>query len=82
MVHGEVQGVFFRDGCRDEAQSTGVAGWVRNTSGGTVEAVFEGDEDAVDHLVEWCRAGTDQARVDSVDVEEEEPADESGFSVR
>ena len=83
VVHGEVQGVFFRDGCRDEAERAGVSGWVRNTPSGTVEAVFEGTQAAVEHLVTWCRHGPDRARVDCVDViEDEEPSGESGFTVR
>ncbi|MBA2507485.1 MAG: acylphosphatase [Nocardioidaceae bacterium] len=82
VVHGEVQGVFFRDSCQAEAQAAGVAGWVRNTSAGTVEAVFEGPADSVEQLVGWCRTGSDQARVDQVDVEHEEPRGETAFVVR
>jgi acylphosphatase len=81
-VSGRVQGVFFRDSCREEATAAGVAGWVRNTPDGGLEAVFEGDEDAVDRLVEWCRSGPSAAEVDSVEVADEEPQGESGFSVR
>ena len=57
VVHGEVQGVFFRDECRQKAQAAGVADWVRNDSTGTVEAVFEGHTDAVDRMVQWCKSG-------------------------
>ncbi len=81
-VHGEVQGVFFRDSAREQAESAGVVGWVRNTPSGTVEAVFEGQEDAVERLVRWCREGSDQARVDRVDVQDEEPGGETAFTVR
>jgi acylphosphatase len=80
-AHGQVQGVFFRDSTRQEAERRGVAGSVRNTGEGTVEAVFEGDEAAVDALVEFCRSGPGSADVERVDVEEEEPEGLEGFEV-
>jgi acylphosphatase len=82
VVHGNVQGVFFRDSCRREAETRGVAGWVTNRSDGAVEAVFEGDAGAVEALVDWCRRGSRGADVSSVDVEPEDPEGLSGFSVR
>jgi acylphosphatase len=82
VVSGNVQGVFFRDSTEDEASNAGVAGWVRNRDDGTVEAVFEGDEGAVQRLVEWCRSGPSQADVNDLDVSEEEPEGLSGFQVR
>jgi acylphosphatase len=60
----------------------GVAGWVRNTGEGTVEAVFEGDPVPVDELVEFCRRGPSRAEVASVDVVGEEPEGLSGFALR
>ena len=81
VVHGFVQGVFFRDTVRRHAIGAGVAGWVRNNRDGTVEAVFEGDPDAVERLVGVCRRGPSGARVDQVDVLAEEPERLSGFSV-
>src|SRR3954469_8068785 len=72
-AHGRVQGVFFRDSVRREAQSRGVAGWARNCADGTVEAVFEGDAEAVDALVELCRAGPGHADVTRLDVSDEAP---------
>jgi acylphosphatase len=81
-VSGHVQGVFFRDECRREAARHGVAGWVRNTEGGTVAAEFEGADAAVDAMVAWCRRGTPQASVKRVDVEQLEETGESGFEVR
>ncbi|HEX2410718.1 MAG TPA: acylphosphatase [Solirubrobacteraceae bacterium] len=81
-AHGRVQGVFFRDSVRREAARRGVAGWARNCADGTVEAVFEGDPDAVDALVELCRSGPGHADVDRLDVEEELPEGASGFDVR
>jgi acylphosphatase len=82
VVRGRVQGVFFRDTARRRADAAGVAGWVSNRPDGAVEAVFEGDPEAVDQLVEFCRRGPSRADVDSVEVVEEEPEGISGFEVR
>jgi acylphosphatase len=82
VVRGNVQGVFFRDSCRREARSRGVAGWVTNRPDGAVEAVFEGDADAVQALVDWCGQGPRGAEVDSVDETAEEPEGTSGFEIR
>jgi acylphosphatase len=82
IVRGNVQGVFFRDSCRREARSRGVAGWVTNRSDGAVEAVFEGDPDAVAALVEFCRRGPRGADVGSVDDSGEAPEGLSGFQIR
>lgn len=81
VVHGEVQGVFFRDTCRREAVSRGVAGWVRNRGDGTVEAEFEGAPDAVEAMVTWARTGPTQAAVARVDTTDAEPTGQGGFSV-
>ena len=82
VVHGRVQGVFFRDSTRARAREAGVAGWVRNCPDGTVEAVFEGDADAVDRLVQWAHDGPRGAAVERVEVSEEEPERLDGFEVR
>jgi acylphosphatase len=82
VVHGLVQGVFFRDSTRRLAQRHGVAGWVANRRDGAVEAVFEGEADSVERLVAFSRAGPRGAQVDSVEVSEEEPEDLLGFVVR
>jgi acylphosphatase len=82
VVHGQVQGVFFRDSCRREASSRGLAGWVTNRPDGAVEAVFEGDADAVQALVDWCRHGPRGADVNSVDETGEDPEGLSGFEIR
>jgi acylphosphatase len=74
--------VFFRDTLRRRAEAASVAGWVSNRADGAVEAVFEGDPDAVDELVEFCRRGPSRAEVTSVDVVEEEPEGLTGFGVR
>jgi acylphosphatase len=82
VVHGFVQGVFFRDSVRRRASSSGVGGWVRNTSEGAVEGVFEGEHGAVEVLVAFCREGPRGAHVDRVEVIDEEPEGISGFSIR
>jgi acylphosphatase len=82
VVRGNVQGVFFRESARRQADARGVAGWITNRSDGAVEAAFEGDRDAVDALVEFCRHGPRGADVDSVDESSEEPEGLSGFQVR
>lgn len=82
VVHGHVQGVFFRDTCRHQAASHQVAGWVRNLPDGTVEAVFEGEPSDVEAMTNWCRGGPAYAQVERVDVEEQPPTGERGFEVR
>ena len=82
VVQGQVQGVFFRDSVRRMAQQRGVKGWVANRPDAAVEAVFEGEPEAVERLVDFCREGPRGARVDSVDVTDEEPENLTGFDVR
>lgn len=82
VVAGRVQGVFFRDTCRTNARARGVRGWVRNVPDGTVEAVFEGDKDAVTALTDWMRAGPPDAHVENCAVYDEEPEGLNGFLVR
>jgi acylphosphatase len=82
IVHGRVQGVWFRESTRREAERRRVAGWVRNVPDGTVEAWFEGDEAAVDELVAWVHRGPPAAQVERVEVADERPAGEAGFRVR
>ena len=82
VVQGQVQGVNFREEARRAAEGAGVSGWVANRDDGGVEAVFEGDPDAVERLVDWCRSGPGGAQVENVDESEEEPTGESGFEVR
>jgi len=82
LVAGRVQGVWFRESCRDQAQAAGVAGWVRNLADGRVEVVLEGPPNAVDEVLAWCRRGPRRARVDGVDVVDEAPVGERGFRVR
>ena len=82
VVHGRVQGVFFRDSVRQRADGRGLAGWVRNRDDGAVEAVFEGDEEAAEDLVRFCESGPSSADVERVDVSDEEPEGLQGFAVR
>ncbi len=82
VAHGLVQGVFFRDSCRQEAERAGVSGWVRNTGDGNLEAVFEGEDEAVQRMVAWARHGPPHADVTGLDVTDEEPRGERGFSLR
>ncbi|MBV9213128.1 MAG: acylphosphatase [Actinobacteria bacterium] len=82
VVTGSVQGVFFRDSTRRAAEQRGVAGWVANRPDGSVEAVFEGDPDAVRSMVELCRSGPGRAEVERVEESEEEPEGLSRFEVR
>jgi acylphosphatase len=81
VVHGRVQGVLFRDSCRKQATTHAVSGWVRNRADGAVEAVFEGEREAVETLTAWCRRGPRHAQVERVDVAEEQPTGERGFEV-
>lgn len=81
LVRGVVQGVFFRDSCRREARAHGVSGWVTNTVDGAVEAVFEGEPDAVRQLVDWARQGPSRAAVRSIEVFDEPVQGERGFEV-
>jgi acylphosphatase len=82
VAHGLVQGVFFRDTVRRLAQQHGVAGWVRNTRDGTVEAVFEGEPEAVESLVAFMHKGPSGAVVDRAEVVAEDEEGISGFVVR
>jgi len=82
VSRGRVQGVFFRDSVRERAEAQGVSGWVRNRPDGAVEAVFEGPRESVDELVRFSRTGPPHARVEEVQVREEEVAGEAGFRVR
>ena len=82
FVSGTVQGVYYRANTRDRARNLGVDGWVKNLPDGRVEAVFEGEEEAVASMIEWCHEGSPAARVEDVEVEYEDPEGESGFEIR
>jgi acylphosphatase len=80
LIHGRVQGVFFRDSMRAEGQRLGIAGWVRNRRDGTVEAAVQGETAAVDAIVHWAHSGPQHARVERVDIEPDEGS-YTGFEV-
>lgn len=82
VVQGFVQGVFFRDTMRRLAERHGVAGWARNNPNGTLEAVLEGEPDAVERLLEFAREGPRGADVERVEVVDEAPEGASGFAIR
>jgi len=82
IVHGHVQGVGFRWAIARAAESRGVAGWAQNRADGTVEAVLEGDPQAVESVVRLAKEGPRGAQVDRVDVAEEEPEALRGFATR
>jgi acylphosphatase len=81
-VRGRVQGVFFRDSARREAQRRGVAGWAANRLDGSVEIVLEGPPAAVREVLEWSRQGPRSAHVTGIEVDERAPTGLRGFEVR
>jgi acylphosphatase len=81
IVHGRVQGVFFRDTTRRMAQSRGVSGWVRNNPDGTVEAALEGEPEAVEAMVQFAREGPRGAVVETVEVVDEDAEGAAGFHI-
>lgn len=82
FISGRVQGVFFRASTRDQAQKRDVDGWVKNLDDGRVEAVFEGDPETVQSMIEWCHEGSPAAEVTDVSVSKEEPKGLEGFKIR
>lgn len=83
FVSGRVQGVFFRATTRKKAQNLGVNGWVKNRDDGRVEAVFEGEKEKVEKMIDFCHEGSPSAEVSDVEVEREDYQDEfSEFEIR
>ncbi len=83
IVHGMVQGVFFRKYTGMKAQELGLDGWVRNLPDQTVETVFEGEDEAVNKMIAWLHVGSPHSHVTSVDIFEKKPGtDRGGFTVR
>lgn len=80
-IQGRVQGVWFRESMRREAERLGVAGWVRNAPDGSVEAVIQGSDETVDALIEWARIGPPMARVERIDLTDAQ-GQFSGFEKR
>lgn len=71
LIKGRVQGVFYRASAREEAERTGIKGWIKNTPEGHVEALVSGTESQLEAFTKWCKRGPDKARVDEVLVTEE-----------
>jgi acylphosphatase len=82
VVHGRVQGVFFRDTVRRAAQQRGVSGWASNRPDGTVEVWLEGEQDAVDSMLRVLHDGPPRAEVERVDVDEVQPQGLGDFEIR
>lgn len=83
LISGRVQGVWFRARTRQKAEQLGIKGWVRNTSDGCVEAVFEGQEELVREIVEWCYHGPPMAKVSNVEVKKQKSTEDfDSFSVK
>ncbi|HFB83930.1 acylphosphatase [Thermosulfuriphilus ammonigenes] len=83
FISGKVQGVFFRAYTQEEARRLGLRGWVRNLPDGRVEAIFEGEEKALEEMIRWCHKGSPGARVTGVEVIEEPYTGEfSDFRIR
>ncbi len=81
-IEGRVQGVFFRASTMEESCSLGLSGWVKNCSDGRVEAVFEGERDNVEQVLEWCHKGPPGAMVRNVEVNWEDTTGEfDSFSI-
>ena len=77
IISGRVQGVWFRASTKQKAEQLGLTGWVRNTSDGNVEAIFEGEEDIVKKMIEWCHHGPPSAQVENVEIKNQDPT--NGF---
>lgn len=82
LVRGRVQGVYFRDYTRRQAQALGVSGWVRNLPDRSVEAVIEGEADRVEAMLAWLHTGSPMSTVTAVEAVEEEARGEQGFVIR
>lgn len=83
LISGRVQGVWFRASTKQVAKQLGLTGWVRNTSNGCVEAVFEGEERLINKMIEWCHQGPALSKVDNVEIINQEPTNDfNGFSIR
>jgi acylphosphatase len=76
IISGRVQGVWFRANTKNKAEQLGITGWVRNTDDGKVEALFEGEENALEEMLEWCNNGPPMAKVKDVKVQRHPASDE------
>jgi acylphosphatase len=83
VISGKVQGVWFRATTKQKAEQLSLTGWVRNTYDGNVEAVFEGEENSVQEMLDWCRHGPPLSKVENVEVKNESPTNGfDSFSIR
>ncbi len=73
IISGKVQGVWFRANTKQKAEQLGINGWVRNTSDGKVEAIFEGKKENVSEMIDWCKQGPPLAKVEDVTIEDQTP---------
>ena len=81
IVHGQVQGVFFRASAQAQALKLGLTGWIQNLSNGTVEVHVEGDQDALNHFIAWCQKGPSTAKVSRCDLDWITPQAISNFTI-
>jgi acylphosphatase len=81
VIHGKVQGVFYRDSTRQQAKALGITGWVKNNKDGTVELQACGQQDSIDQLVEWLKKGPPRAQVSKVDWAEEDEGNHKEFAI-
>jgi acylphosphatase len=83
IISGKVQGVWFRANTKNKAEQLGITGWVRNTNDGKVEALFEGEDDNIKEMLEWCKHGPTMAKVTDVRVKRNPDQDEcNSFSIK
>lgn len=82
LIHGKVQGVYYRASAQVEAQRLDLSGWVRNRRSGSVEALVCGPVPRVEAFIEWAHEGSPAARVDHVEICEADPSEAGAFSVR
>lgn len=83
IISGRVQGVWFRANTKQKAEQLGVTGWIRNTRDGRVEAIFEGEENCLKEMIDWCNHGPPLAEIDNVEIKDQIPTNGfDGFSVK
>jgi len=82
LIHGKVQGVWYRASAQNEALKLGLQGWVRNRGGGEVEALVSGPAEAVEAFIDWAREGPTAARVDRIEIAAADPPEPGPFSLR
>ena len=81
IVHGKVQGVWYRAGTREQALKMGLCGWAKNCLNGTVEIHAEGEKEILEQFINWCRKGPPAAQVSALDIEWVEPQGLTTFEV-